>query len=227
MVALARTGVETDYRGDVINAHEPEMPTRLVKQLTQVFRGAVAINMSRRDALALAIRCARDCVPPLRLEVLLDVAEHPHARVIDIRRRLEKPRATTDRTLQALHIMGLLTCEEIPEIGITGKQVHVRYYSIANGINLSDLTVPDLSTQGVVGVAKEEEGDWEKDWGEMSSPTGIDISGNAKPEGNCGADAVVCVYCHEPIEPGRPGVTATSNGEHLHTRCVDSWSRQP
>jgi hypothetical protein len=137
IVALARTAVEVDYRGEVINAHEPEMPTRLVKQLTQVFRGAVAIGMPRPGALALAIRCARDSMPPLRLEVLTDVAAHPNAKVIDIRRRLEKPRATIDRTLQALHIMGLLTCNEMPEIGVLGKQIYVRYYVIADGVDLS------------------------------------------------------------------------------------------
>ena len=36
LVTLARTGVEVDYRGDVIDAHDPEMPTRLAKQLTQI-----------------------------------------------------------------------------------------------------------------------------------------------------------------------------------------------
>ena len=39
-----RTGVELDYRGDVVDAHDPEMPTRLAKQLTQIMRGAVAIG---------------------------------------------------------------------------------------------------------------------------------------------------------------------------------------
>ncbi|MGH3635439.1 MAG: bifunctional DNA primase/polymerase, partial [Mycobacterium sp.] len=34
LVTRARTGVEYDYRGDVIDAHAPEMPTRFAKQLT-------------------------------------------------------------------------------------------------------------------------------------------------------------------------------------------------
>ena len=33
LVTLARTGVDYDYRGDVIDSHAPEMPTRFVKQL--------------------------------------------------------------------------------------------------------------------------------------------------------------------------------------------------
>ena len=77
LVTLARTGVEYDYRGDVIDAHAPEMPTRFAKQLTQIVRGAVAIGMDRADALRLAIRCARDSMPPLRLAIIDDLAAHP------------------------------------------------------------------------------------------------------------------------------------------------------
>ncbi|HYX98570.1 MAG TPA: ArsR family transcriptional regulator, partial [Mycobacterium sp.] len=66
VVTLARTAVEFDYRGDVIDAHAPEMPTRFAKQLTQIVRGAVAVGMDRTEALRLAVRCARDSIPPLR-----------------------------------------------------------------------------------------------------------------------------------------------------------------
>ena len=45
LVTLARTGVEIDYRGEVVDAHAPEMPTRMAKQLTQIMRGAIAIGM--------------------------------------------------------------------------------------------------------------------------------------------------------------------------------------
>jgi Bifunctional DNA primase/polymerase, N-terminal len=141
IVTLARTGVELDYRGDVIDSHAPEMPTRFAKQLTMIMRGAVALGMSRLDALRLVIRCARDSMPQLRLAVLRDVAENQDARVIDVRRRLQKPRATVDRTLQALHILGLLTCrEEEAERG--GKEIHIRHYKLADGINLDALADP-------------------------------------------------------------------------------------
>lgn len=64
LVTLARTGVEYDHRGDVIDAHPPEMPTRFAKQLAQVVRGGVAIGMDRAAALgwrsvAPATRCRR------------------------------------------------------------------------------------------------------------------------------------------------------------------------
>jgi Bifunctional DNA primase/polymerase, N-terminal len=63
LVTLARTGVERDYKGDVINAHAPEMPTRFAKQLTQIMLGGVAIGMDSLQARRLAIRCARDSMP--------------------------------------------------------------------------------------------------------------------------------------------------------------------
>ena len=102
IVTMARTAVEHDYRGDVIDAHAPEMPTRFAKQLTQIIRGGVAIGMSRKRAMALAVRCARDSVPPLRLTILLDIAAHPGSRPGDVRRRISKPWTTVKRELEAL-----------------------------------------------------------------------------------------------------------------------------
>jgi hypothetical protein len=144
VATLVRTGVETDYRGDVIGAHMPEMPTRFAKQLTQILRGGVAIGMDRGAALALAIRCAVDSVPPLRLALLRDVEQHPHAPVIDIRRRLEQPRMTVDRQLQALHCMQLLVCAEIEDSSGFGRVVHRRYYTLAPDLDLSSLTCPKM-----------------------------------------------------------------------------------
>jgi hypothetical protein len=86
LVTLARTGVEYDYRGEVIDAHAPEMPTRFAKQLAQVVRGAVAIGMDRTDALRLAIRCARDSMPPLRLLIIDDLVNHRDSTASDVRK---------------------------------------------------------------------------------------------------------------------------------------------
>jgi hypothetical protein len=144
IVTLARTGVETDYRGDIIDAHAPEMPTRFAKQLTQIMRGALAIGMTRLRALALVIHCARNSMPPLRLAILEDIAANPGSRIIDVRRRLQRPRATADRALQALHVLGLLVCEEEEEQREDGPR-YIRHYRLAQSISLDALSVPDLS----------------------------------------------------------------------------------
>jgi len=149
LITLARTAVEQDYRGNIIDAHAPEMPTRFAKQLTMILRGAIAIGMDHDAAMRLALRCAQDSMPQLRLAVLHDLAKHPDSPVIEIRRRLQKPRMTIDRTLEALQVLGLLTCrEEERERG--GKEVHVRFYRLADTISLEPIFVP-----GNVGVDPE------------------------------------------------------------------------
>lgn len=147
LVTLARTGVEYDYRGDVIDAHAPEMPTRFAKQLAQVVRGGVAIGIERSRALRLAIRCARDSMPPLRLAIIDDIAAHPDSSTADIRKRLGKPRATVDRQLQALHMLEVLNCDE-HEAEWAGRDVTRWYYRLSDGIEptaLDPKSVPDLS----------------------------------------------------------------------------------
>jgi hypothetical protein len=182
LVTLARTGVEYDYRGDVIDAHAPEMPTRFAKQLTQIMRGAVAVGIDRVAALRLAIRCARDSMPPLRLAIIEDLAAHPGSSTADIRKRLDKPRQTVDRQLQALHILGVLTVEET-EYGDYGKTRW--YYTLASGMTPSVLdpkSLPDLS----VHTPSPSEERSERESEEHSPEVGTDISGKHSGPVLCG-----------------------------------------
>jgi hypothetical protein len=135
LVTLARTGV-FDYRRDVIDAHAPEMPTRFAKQLTQIVRRGVAIGLDRGDALRLAIRCARDSMPPLRLAVVDDVAANPGSTATDVRKRLNKPRATIDRQMQTLRMLDVLDVEEIEDT-LGGRPVSRSHYSLADGLESS------------------------------------------------------------------------------------------
>jgi hypothetical protein len=180
IVTLARTAVTYDYRGDVVEAHAPEAPTRFAKQLGQVVRGALAIGLDRGEALRLAIRCARDSMPPLRLAILEDVADHPDACTRDVRRRLQKPRNTVDRQLQALHMLGLVVCDEEERGEVAGKPATVWRYQLAEGVNLEALTVPDLSPHTLSHSEREgEEGSSASNGcGRMHSPT--DISGTTQ-----------------------------------------------
>lgn len=144
VVTLARTGVETDSRGDVIDAHAPEMPTRFAKQLAQVVRGAVALGMDRGSAMRLAVRCARDSVPPLRLSIIDDVAAYPDSPLADIRRRLSKPRTTVDRQCQALDMLNVLTSTS-EETEWRGRPATVWHYRLADGIDPKALD-PNINT---------------------------------------------------------------------------------
>jgi hypothetical protein len=110
LVTRARTGVEVDYQGNVIEPHDLEMPTRFSKQLVLIFRGALAIGIGRGPAMALVLRCARDSIPPIRLSVLEDLAANDveDCRVSAIADRLRRPWTTIKRTLEALYVLGLV-----------------------------------------------------------------------------------------------------------------------
>jgi 5S rRNA maturation endonuclease (ribonuclease M5) len=189
LVTLARTGVEYDYRGDVIDAHAPEMPTRFAKQLAQVVRGGVAIGMDRTEALRLAIRCARDSMPPLRLAIVDDIAEHPESSTAEVRKRIGKPRATADRQLQALHMLGVLECDE-HEMVVAGKDVTRWQYRLAENIDpdaLNPAAVPDLALH-TPNPHRSREGE------RASVSTPPAKSGTEPPAG--------CTECGYPLTPG-------------------------
>ncbi len=143
LVTRARTGVEFDYRGDVIDAHAPEMPTRFAKQLAQVVRGGVAVGMSRDVAMRLAIRCARDSMPPLRLAIIDYLAVHAGSPTTEVRKGIGKPRTTVDRQLQALHMLGAVVCVE-EEVGVL-KDKTIWRYSLSDDIDPATLVVPEMS----------------------------------------------------------------------------------
>jgi len=112
IVTWTRTGVERNYKGQVVDSHAAEMPTRFAKQLTMLVRGAVAIGFSPPAAMRLAARCARDSISPLRRRILFDIAAHPDARPREVARRIVRPRETVRQELQALSILGVLNCDE-------------------------------------------------------------------------------------------------------------------
>jgi hypothetical protein len=207
LVTLARTAVDHDYRGDVIDAHAPELPTRFGKQLTQVFRGAVIIGLTRQAALRLAIRCARDSMPPLRLEIIDDLAENPDATTADIRKRLHTPRNTVDRQLQAMQILRVVDVDEDRRNQYGTVEWH---YSLAADIDPGCLTVPKLADRLAVPEIYISATDTEEEEREQEDNTSTHpptyISGHAP---DAAADAAYrggkCIDCKErDHSPGRP-----------------------
>ena len=197
LVTLARTGVEYDYRGDVIDAHAPEMPTRFAKQLAQVVRGASAIGLDRTNALRLAIRCGRDSMPPLRLELVDDLGEHPDSTTAQVRKRLSKPRATVDRQLQALHMLGVLECDE-EETEWAGKPATRWHYRLTDGIDPDALRVKSVPEMSVpTPNPQREEGERE---GRSRPPTDKSGTDPAEPPRR------VCSTCPASLDLEPPGI---------------------
>ncbi len=124
-VTLTRTAVIADYRGEILDAHAPESPARFAKQLSQVFRGAVALGNNRTRAMELAIRCAHDSTPPLRLAVLVDIREHRYTTVADTGRRLNKPQTTVRRVFNALRVLGFIKAKQLAD-GSEGYTITAR-----------------------------------------------------------------------------------------------------
>jgi hypothetical protein len=141
LVTLARTGVERDKRGEVVDADSPEMPTRFAKMLTQIVRGALSIGADHDHAMRIAIRVAADSVPPLRLRILGELLTHAGSTTSDVRKRVDKPRTTVDRTLQELHLLGLLTQQEGDAVYDTfGKDRRPWVYALAEEIDREALS---------------------------------------------------------------------------------------
>jgi hypothetical protein len=151
LVTLARTAVERDYRGEVVEAHQPEVPTRFAKMLGQLVRGTLAVGGEHPRALAVAMRVAGDSIPPLRLLVLGDLLAHPHSTTTEVTKRLQRPRTTVDRTLQELHLLGLVLVEDVE-----GQRAW--RYDLAAGVDrtaLAQLVTRNVTTPGV-GVKEEQ-----------------------------------------------------------------------
>jgi hypothetical protein len=214
VVTLARTAVKYDGRGDVIDAHAPELPTRFAKRLAQIFRGAVVIGLDRDDALRLAIRCARDSMPPLRLAIIDDLAKSPRSTPTDVRKRLKKPRSTVDRQLQALHIL------EVE--GAFGKKQTHWYYTLADGISPTVLrpdTVTRKTTKRAFGIEEDRTGQEEdRDTSGLHNSGCFSGNGATSPD-DPGADGSGTLF--GPASNGATPSTPEQNANYRVGMCKD------
>jgi hypothetical protein len=138
-------------------------------------------GMDRHDALKLAIRCARDSMPPLRLAIIDDLAANPDSTLAEVRKRLNKPRATVDRELQALHMLGVLDCDEREEVTKrTGNEVTRWHYSLTDGIESTAINPAKLPIKSVPTPRPQEE----RDLGDDASRLVSDKAGNFAPSGD-------------------------------------------
>lgn len=201
LVTLARTAVERDHRGEVVEAHAPEAPTRFAKMLGQIVRGVLSLGATPERALEVALRVAGDSVPPLRLLVLTDVLGHPDSRTSEVTKRVQRPRTTVDRALQELHLLGLVVIDDVGDGGWR--------YSVAPSVDRVALVrtfTRNVSTGG---------------YGEIERPLhgGTDKSGDALsrvPHGTPDAKptpAAACEIC------GLPGEHLDAEGYPYCKRC--------
>ena len=106
--------------------------------------------MTPAEAMRLVRRCACDSIPPLRRDILLDLANNPGSRAADVRKRISKPRNTVRRGLECLHMLGALACEETEETDRDGKEHTVWRYRLADGFDedtLQSMTGPQAGPE--------------------------------------------------------------------------------
>jgi hypothetical protein len=147
LVTLSRTAVERDPRGDVIDAHAPEAPTRFAKMLGQIVRGGLALGLPSERAVDLARRVAHDSVPPMRLLLLADLLEEPGSGVSEVISRVQKPRSSVDRALQELHLIGLLVKHERPGAGWAYRLAPAVEVDVLHALVTRNVSTRDLGTQ--------------------------------------------------------------------------------
>lgn len=109
LVALARSPVHRDYKGEVELVGDPEAPTRIIKQLGQIWRACGVLGLGRTESWEVVTRCALDSIPKLRgaairyLAGRLEPADTTTARIA-----LAHPKRTVLRALEDLAAHGVV-----------------------------------------------------------------------------------------------------------------------
>ena len=103
LVSLARSPVHRDWGGEVELVGDPEAPTRIIKQLGQLWRACGVLGLARPESWEVVQRCALDSIPKLRGAVIryLTDQEEP-ADTTTIRIALAHPKRTVLRALEDL-----------------------------------------------------------------------------------------------------------------------------
>lgn len=117
--AWLRSSVSRDSGGnrDILMTPSLEAPTRVAKQLRQLWRGATI--MGHEDPLAFVRRVARDSTRPTdRLTVAEFVAKSGRASSTEIRKHLGLPHMTGRRLIEDLEALGVV---EVVETGGEGR----------------------------------------------------------------------------------------------------------
>ena len=113
LVSRARSQVSRDFKGDPEYAHSAEMPTRIAKQLTQLWRGAQACGLTDAESLAAVQRVAADSIPPDRRQAIEAVSRGNGPTTTEIARVTGMSRRKADRVLQELALLRMVRQDSI------------------------------------------------------------------------------------------------------------------
>jgi hypothetical protein len=77
LVSQARSPVHRDWKGEIELIGDAEAPTRIIKQLGQIWRACGVLGLGRADSWEVVRRCALDSIPKLRGAVIRYLDGHP------------------------------------------------------------------------------------------------------------------------------------------------------
>jgi DNA-binding transcriptional ArsR family regulator len=97
-----------------------------------MIQGALALGIPLDASFNMAMRCVRDSIPPIRLEVMHYLNRHPEASVNDIMYDIQRPWNAIDKAVQALYSAGMIIGTEV------GKRTA---YSLRHNVDVDALWV--------------------------------------------------------------------------------------
>ena len=112
LVSLSRSPVHRDWSGEVELVGDPEAPTRIIKQLGQLWRACGVLGLGRPESWEVVTRCALDSIPKLRGAIIRHLAKcNEPVDTTQVRIALAHPKRTVLRSLEDLAAHGVITRE--------------------------------------------------------------------------------------------------------------------
>ena len=119
LVSQARSPVHRDWSGEIELVGDPEAPTRIIKQLGQIWRACGVLGLGEAGSWEVVRRCALDSIPKLRGAVVRYLASLPGdlyghvepASTTAVGIGVVHPTKTVKRSLEDLAAHGVITRE--------------------------------------------------------------------------------------------------------------------
>jgi hypothetical protein len=112
LVSQARSPVHRDYKGEIELVGDAEAPTRIIKQLGQIWWACGLLGLGEHDSWEVVRRCALDSIPKLRGAVIRYLAQlDGQAGTTTVGTGVVHPTRTVRRALEDLAAHGVVTRE--------------------------------------------------------------------------------------------------------------------
>ena len=110
LASQARSPVQRDWKGEIELVLDAEAPTRMIKQLGQLWRACGMLGLSQADSWDVVRRAGIDSVPKLRGSIIrhLAASDHPPS-TTDIAGAVDHPTRSALRALEDLAAHGVVT----------------------------------------------------------------------------------------------------------------------